>query len=171
MNSSSSEWAFQRFLQEATAATATPLPTYDVIDIMSNHHLSPSPPPKIPLDTEEYQTFLKSRLELACAAVALTRAANGKAQASSTAAHGNGTQELNSSQPRSYNTSEVGGLDSSKVQDMETGLSVGSSCPPVISKKSGHRLSQPQVDHLQNSREMMKLRGKLKQLGIWTLQT
>lgn len=136
MNRSSSEWAFQRFLQEATAAAATPLPNDDVIDIMSNHHFIPPSPSKIPLDTEEYQTFLKSRLELACAAVALTRAANGKAQGSSTAAHGNGMQELNSSQPRSYNTSE-GGLDSSKVQDMETGLSVGSSSLPVMSKKSG----------------------------------
>lgn len=108
MNRSSSEWAFQRFLQEVTAAAATPLPNADVIDIKSNHHFSPPPPPKIPSDTEEYQTFLKSRLELACAAVAsLTRAANGKAQGSSTTAHGNGTQKLNSSQPRSHNTSEV----------------------------------------------------------------
>ena len=32
-----------------------------------------TPPPNIPIDSEEYQAFLKSKLNLACAAVALTR--------------------------------------------------------------------------------------------------
>lgn len=32
-----------------------------------------APPPNVPIDSEEYQAFLKSKLNLACAAVALTR--------------------------------------------------------------------------------------------------
>jgi hypothetical protein len=32
-----------------------------------------TPPPNIPIDSKEYQAFLKSKLNLACAAVALTR--------------------------------------------------------------------------------------------------
>lgn len=106
MNRSSSEWAFQRFLQEAAAPdrTATTLQSSsssthppqndDIVEIKGkgNHHYSGMgvngnnqqqakmvataagvPPPNIPVDSEEYQAFLKSRLELACAAVALTR--------------------------------------------------------------------------------------------------
>lgn len=108
MNRSSSEWAFQRFLQEASAtATATtpdrtatttlqssssstqPLKNDDVVEIKGSHDFigvgvnanqqppkiaaAGVPPPNISPDSEEYQAFLKSRLELACAAVALTR--------------------------------------------------------------------------------------------------
>lgn len=32
-------------------------------------------PPNVPVDSEDYQAYLKSRLDLACAAVALTRVA------------------------------------------------------------------------------------------------
>nr|XP_043615041.1 light-inducible protein CPRF2-like isoform X2 [Erigeron canadensis] len=37
-------------------------------------------PPNVPIDSEEYQEYLKSRLDLACAAVALTRASSVKPQ-------------------------------------------------------------------------------------------
>lgn len=104
MNRSSSEWAFQRFLQEAsvsapdrTATTAlqsssssTHTPQNDdVVEIKGSQDFigagvnanqpppkiaaAGAPPPNISPDSEEYQAFLKSRLELACAAVALTR--------------------------------------------------------------------------------------------------
>lgn len=102
MNRSSSEWAFQRFLQEATAASPPPPPTMasssssshqnDVVEIKDESlssaahrnsstalNLKPAtsfvsgPPQNIPVDSEEYQAFLKNRLDLACAAVALSR--------------------------------------------------------------------------------------------------
>ncbi|XP_022143177.1 light-inducible protein CPRF2 isoform X2 [Momordica charantia] len=43
-------------------------------------------PPNIPIDSEEYQAFLKSKLHLACAAVALKRGSFTKSQTSSTSA-------------------------------------------------------------------------------------
>lgn len=132
MNRSSSEWAFQRFLREASAmneSQSTPPPSLpplssssssgavvassqDVVGIKqgtrdckidsrtdrnknngSNHNQSSSsiskdveagassfgvgggggPPPNIPVDSGDYQAFLKSRLDLACAAFALSR--------------------------------------------------------------------------------------------------
>ncbi|KAL0464187.1 UNVERIFIED_CONTAM: Light-inducible protein CP [Sesamum latifolium] len=98
MNRSSSEWAFQRFLQETAEPDRTtttlqspsssmhPHQNDEVVEIKGNHHYSlvgansnqqqpeaaPGPPPDIPIDSKEYQTYLKSRLQLACAAVALT---------------------------------------------------------------------------------------------------
>lgn len=77
MNRSSSEWAFERFLQEAQAKTNAS----DVVEIKDvqppipiNPAAAAAPPPNnIPVDSEEYQAFLKTRLDLACAAVALTR--------------------------------------------------------------------------------------------------
>ncbi|XP_074311441.1 light-inducible protein CPRF2-like [Silene latifolia] len=89
MNRSASEWAFQRFLLEASD-TVKPIPENDVVEIEDHHHdelkddkedvvevvsssaettsLNP------PVDSDDYQAFLKSRLNLACAAVALTKA-------------------------------------------------------------------------------------------------
>ncbi|MCD7458123.1 hypothetical protein HAX54_037370 [Datura stramonium] len=101
MNRSSSEWAFQRFLQEATAAdttsssmTASSSSSQQIKDQtlshiliadqskpMSNTALFVSePPPNIPIDSDEYQAFLKQRLDMACAAFALTRASYVKSQ-------------------------------------------------------------------------------------------
>lgn len=123
MNRSSSEWAFQRFLQEASASNHSPSPTAPppqptttyanvpappqdgVVEIKDNYSAKSlsndnnqsnnnnnnncssekkvgmassfggAPPPlsNIHVDSEEYQAFLRSRLNLACAAVALTR--------------------------------------------------------------------------------------------------
>ncbi|GMP60857.1 hypothetical protein CsSME_00023553 [Camellia sinensis var. sinensis] len=110
MNRSESEWAFQRFLQEArnntthsesesspsasAVASSSAIPENDVVEIKDQPQPQPQPqpraqhrqstnqqtasfnsvaPPNVPVDSEEYQAFLKSRLNLACAAVALTR--------------------------------------------------------------------------------------------------
>ncbi|XP_073150730.1 light-inducible protein CPRF2-like [Henckelia pumila] len=139
MNRSHSEWALQRFLQEAAAPdhTAAPNPKDDeVIEIKSNKSLDGIPNPNIPVDSEEYQTFLKSRLELACAAVALTRATNGKAQESATAGGYNSSQTFNASQPGSHVNREAGGQDSSKPCDKEDGGPVGAPTPSSKSKKA-----------------------------------
>lgn len=112
MNRSASEWAFQRFLQEASVPSPTsappsssssfpPHPNNDVSlpvngvkeqpkhDPSGNVNIKaspihndgpvltngppPPPTPNIPVDSEEYQAFLKSKLNLACAAVAFSR--------------------------------------------------------------------------------------------------
>lgn len=95
MNRSASEWSFQRFLQEASASQNSLLPlrpsSYssssiadqkDVVESKStnidlninNDSVTTASfsvtPPNVPIDSEEYQAFLKSKLHLACAAVA-----------------------------------------------------------------------------------------------------
>lgn len=85
MNRSSSEWAFQRFLQEASisqnppsqslssSTTTSPSLNEKPVEIndppIPNHSLEEN----VPIDSEEYQKILKQRLDLACAAVALSR--------------------------------------------------------------------------------------------------
>ncbi|KAG6418113.1 hypothetical protein SASPL_120312 [Salvia splendens] len=127
MNRSSSEWAFQRYLQEATSPdhVITTLPADDIVKIKANHHQPPAPPPlNIPTDQDEYQEFLKSRLELACAAFALTWAPKGKAPESNAAAD-IGSQVSNSS------SCKANGRDSSKTQVKDFSETVG--VQPVLS--------------------------------------
>ncbi|GMH13195.1 hypothetical protein Nepgr_015036 [Nepenthes gracilis] len=116
MNRSASEWAFQRFLQEAisspdTVSSSKSRPENDVVEIKDHAHQSDQqiyhqnqdhdqkqpnnrirPPANtsafnlgssIPIDSDEYQALLKSRLNLTCAAVALTRASAAVAESAS----------------------------------------------------------------------------------------
>lgn len=134
MNRSSSEWAFQRFLEEADRNATTK--QSDVASISENTvnqqpEIAPVaagvPPRSNPVDSGEHQAFLKSRLELACAAVALTRATKGKAL-ESVAAADIGSQVTISS------LNKANGGDPLKTQVKE---SVGSVGPlPAISNKS-----------------------------------
>lgn len=91
MSRSASEWAFQRFIQETSATS--PLSSSSVADDVvfvdidprskqNNIEASPLPtdaavltngPPPVAVDSDEYRAFLKSKLNLACAAVAMTR--------------------------------------------------------------------------------------------------
>ena len=101
MNRSASEWAFQLFLQEASVASeisptssSSAAGTNDdvFVEIKNQTKLKETtkstnsmPVQKnrvilgngsasnIPVDSKDYQAFLKSKLNLACAAVALTR--------------------------------------------------------------------------------------------------
>lgn len=111
MNRSESEWAFQRFLQEASAATfddTTPSNSSadktDVVHINDNGYSNNNAtskscdnnykgnamslsnggcataasssfgaPADIPVESEDYHAILKSKLNMACAAVALSR--------------------------------------------------------------------------------------------------
>lgn len=88
MSRSASEWAFQRFIQEASASAPSPPSSSspaDVVFVEIDDQPKPTPPPPshggvlpsdpgpVALDSEEYQAFLKSKLNLACAAVAMTR--------------------------------------------------------------------------------------------------
>ncbi|CAN1761450.1 Light-inducible protein CPRF2 [Linum perenne] len=124
MNRSASEWAFQRFLQEASSAAASDHSLHsersDVIlikDHLENSSSSSSvnangtarPPSEIPVDSEEYHAFLKSKLNLACAAVALSRGSYLKPQDSSARAD-SGSQASNAS-PVGSNAPSKGGHD------------------------------------------------------------
>ena len=98
MNRSASEWAFEQFLEEVVSAPPPPPPPAvfansstskreeadeEVVEIKKpdrvlQHLNCPPPPPSdppsaAPIDSDQYREFLKSKFDLACAAVALTR--------------------------------------------------------------------------------------------------
>ncbi|KAM3378368.1 light-inducible protein CPRF2 [Capsicum galapagoense] len=166
MNRSSSEWAFQRFLQEATAASPPQPPTMasssssshqnDVVEIKDEGlssaanrnsstalNLKPAtsfvsgPPQNIPVDSEEYQAFLKNRLDLACAAVALSRAKNLKPQNSSSTAPDKGSETAGASQSVSHIGIKGSGQELTNIQDKDSGGPVGIPSLPPVQKKPG----------------------------------
>ncbi|XP_041018491.1 light-inducible protein CPRF2-like [Juglans microcarpa x Juglans regia] len=94
-----------------------------------------APPPNIPIDSDEYQDFLKSKLNLACAAVALTRGPLVKPQ-DSAALSDNGLQASNTSQLVSQAPSKGAGCDSSWSREKDSNGSLGIPSLPV-QKKSG----------------------------------
>ncbi|KAL0005579.1 hypothetical protein SO802_013140 [Lithocarpus litseifolius] len=115
------------------------------------------PPPNIPIDSEEYQAFLKSKLNLACAAVALSRGSLVKPQDSGSLTD-NGLQASNTSQLGSQAPSKdvsleanstvlekvdvnsgVSGLghDLSRSQDKDANVSLGTHSLPSMQKRSG----------------------------------
>lgn len=102
LNRSASEWAFQRFLEEGSPYSPSPSPTppppphpfssssstahhhdqndVEEIKMVNAHHYNPTHthynnmrPPNVTVDSDEYQAFLKTKLDLACAAVAMSR--------------------------------------------------------------------------------------------------
>ncbi|CAN4111292.1 unnamed protein product [Withania somnifera] len=171
MNRSSSEWAFHRFLQEATNAGGTTTsstlqpPTMassssssyenDVVEIKDENLSTPNPDSStalnakpatsfvsvpsqnIPVDSEEYQAFLKSRLDLACAAVALSRAKNLKPQVSSSAAPDKGSETARVSQSVSHISTKGSGQEGAKIQDKDSDGQVGIPSLPAVPKKPG----------------------------------
>ncbi|KAI3725760.1 hypothetical protein L1987_65552 [Smallanthus sonchifolius] len=88
-------------------------------------------PVNVPVDSEEYQAYLKSRLNLACAAVALTRASSVKTQDFATLPD-NGSQ--------ASNTSQLGYQAPSKAEPKGAGKDgggpVGIPSLPVVQKKA-----------------------------------
>lgn len=95
MNRSESEWALEKLLEEVTASAPSSASARDnivapsvvsskpengdddVVEIKKSQ-LPPHPQPSdliptAPIDSEEYRAFLKSELERACAAVAISR--------------------------------------------------------------------------------------------------
>ncbi|XP_038714847.1 light-inducible protein CPRF2-like isoform X2 [Tripterygium wilfordii] len=160
MNRSLSEWAFQRFLQEASAADDDSSPKSssepnDAVMTIRDHHQQQQiqtgndsilndtktaasfngPAPNVPPDSEEYQAILKSKLNLACAAVALTRASLVKAQDSSARAD-NAYRAPNTSQLGSHAPKGTG-HDLSRGQDKDANGPLGVPALPVSQKKSG----------------------------------
>ncbi|RDX63485.1 Light-inducible protein CPRF2 [Mucuna pruriens] len=154
MSRSASEWAFQRFLQEASSSAPSPPSSSsaaaDVVFVEIDDQPKPIPPPPtnaavlpnapvpVPLDSEEYQAFLKSKLNLACAAVAMTRGSLAKSQDPTTLPDG-GSQQTDPSQVGSQTTSKgsiPSGKDPSKLQDKDTIVPAGiPSIPTTMQKK------------------------------------
>ncbi|XP_065853506.1 light-inducible protein CPRF2 [Euphorbia lathyris] len=170
MNRSASEWAFQRFLQEASvvgtspaaaAATATvsvsdsslqssSAAPSDVVEIMDNDSVSSAANGRHqhassfdaaaaasssnPVDSDDYQTFLKSKLNLACAAVAASRAYYLKPKDSHAES---GSQASNTSQLGSHAPSKEGGLDLSRSQDVDANRAVSIPSLSGMQKKNG----------------------------------
>ncbi|XP_054803019.1 light-inducible protein CPRF2-like isoform X2 [Prosopis cineraria] len=166
MNRSASEWAFQRFLQEASVPSPTspasssfpphrnddpslhikdqpkqdPALNTGVTPLQPNVP-SPAPSiPKIPVNSDDYQAYLKTKLNLACAAVALSRGSLGKAQDSAPFVD-SGSQASDSSQVGPQATFKGSGIsgpygsDPSKLLDKDTKAPVGIPSLPVIQKK------------------------------------
>lgn len=73
MNRSESEWAFQQFLQQEAAGAADSTCSSSSSTLVDVKHKKDIPFPAVPLDSEDYHTLLKTKLNLACAAVAMTR--------------------------------------------------------------------------------------------------
>ncbi|KAG6599306.1 Light-inducible protein CPRF2, partial [Cucurbita argyrosperma subsp. sororia] len=159
MNRSASEWAFQRFLQEAseTSPHSSAADHDEVIEIKdpapnqlqklnanrdgaSNCNSSSistnAGPPNIPIDSEEYQAFLKSKLHLACAAVAMKRGSFTMAPTSSTSADC-GSQASNTFGVQAPKASNIGaGNNSLRSPDKDINRVLGVASSPVVPKIS-----------------------------------
>ncbi|XP_015968489.1 light-inducible protein CPRF2 [Arachis duranensis] len=152
MNRSASEWAFQRFLQEASSAVSAtvaspcsssssvveikqdlsqnmetkPLQNGTTVAVLPNATASSSSS-SVAVDSEDYQAILKTKLKLACAAVALTRGSLVKSQVPASFSECT-SQATNLSQVASHATlkgSGPSGNDSSKVQNKDAKVPVG----------------------------------------------
>ncbi|XVF31137.1 hypothetical protein REPUB_Repub16aG0119600 [Reevesia pubescens] len=141
MNRSASEWAFQQFLREEVnkkgeeeeeeeeeAKEELKNKKNNGITTSSNGCLENNNN-NVPVDLDEYQTFLKNKLNLACAAVALSRASFVKSQ-DSAARSDSGSQESNTPQKGSKATSKGAG-------DKKGNTTAGIPSLPNGQKKSG----------------------------------
>lgn len=141
MNRSSSEWAFQRFLQEAAPADTTSsqqIKNHKLIADQSNSTASFGSQP--PIDSDEYQAFLKRRLDLACAAFALNRASYVKSQDSTALPPEKRSLAADASLPGSQIPSKGSGQELAKVQDKDAGEPIGIPPLPAVQKKPGIQL-------------------------------
>ncbi|XP_038890464.1 light-inducible protein CPRF2 [Benincasa hispida] len=167
MNRSASEWAFQRFLQEASEtsphSSAADHGEGEVIEIKDSaynqsHKLnanqdgvsncnsssisSNAVPPNIPIDSEEYQAFLKSKLHLACAAVAMKRGSFRMTPASSTSADC-GSQASNTLGIQVPKASNIGaGNNSLRSPDKDINGAAGVTSSSIVPKISEVRARQ-----------------------------
>ncbi|KAL6323802.1 hypothetical protein AAG906_003423 [Vitis piasezkii] len=153
MNRSASEWAFQRFLQESSSPPSSssvsasgPSAENDVVELKvpiddpkptpapPARSTSLDPPPNVPIDSEEYQAFLKSRLNLACAAASFVKPQDSAALADT------GSQASKTSQLRSQAPCKGSGYDLSGAPDKEAGGPLGIPSLPAMQKKAGAQL-------------------------------
>ncbi|KAI4350061.1 hypothetical protein L6164_010586 [Bauhinia variegata] len=163
MNRSASEWAFQRFLQEASAASETSPPSsssaadrkddvpveikeqpkQDQTQLIKSTSfqkngavLGDAPPPNVSVNSEEYQALLKTKLNLACAAVALTRGSLVKSQDSATSVDSESqASKVQVGSLATFKGSGPSGNNSSITQDNDAKGPVGIPSLPAIQNK------------------------------------
>ncbi|WCJ43886.1 Basic-leucine zipper (bZIP) transcription factor family protein [Euphorbia peplus] len=169
MNRSASEWAFQKFLEEAVSDSSA-VEIMDDDSVSSSGNVKKNAPTSFnanPVESDEYQAFLKSKLNLACAAVAASRAYYLKPKDSLGSAE-SGSQASNTSQLGSHAPSKEGVLDLSRSQDVDANRAV--SIPslsgvqkkngvPVKSITSGSSREQSEDDENEGETEMTGNRG------------
>lgn len=79
MNRSASEWAFQQFIREEVDKNGKEeeededLKKKNGMKSFNGFSENDDDDNNVPVDVEEYQAFLKNKLNLACAAVAMSR--------------------------------------------------------------------------------------------------
>ncbi|XP_029126966.1 light-inducible protein CPRF2 [Cajanus cajan] len=112
MNRSDSEWAFQQFLQEAASSSSSSDVKLTNMDIV---------------DSDDYQAILKTKLNLACAAVAFTRGSLGKSQNPDSTSEVDLQATLKGSGPC--------GSDPSKLQNIDVKAPTGAPSSPSMQKK------------------------------------
>ncbi|KAH0940003.1 LOW QUALITY PROTEIN: hypothetical protein HID58_007464 [Brassica napus] len=154
MNRSDSEWAFQRFIQESSSAGEA---VYGV-------SVSGPPSPSVPVDSEEYREFLKSKLNLACAAVAMKRGAFSKPQDTSVRSENGGAY--------TSTASDQGSLASSKATPvMSSAITSGSELSGDEEETNMNPTNVKRVKRMLSNRESARRSRRRKQAHLSELET
>ncbi|KAJ0232308.1 Basic leucine zipper 63 [Hirschfeldia incana] len=161
MNRSDSEWALQRFIQESCAEEADAT-AYGGVSV------SGPPSPSVPVDSEEYREFLKSKLNLACAAVAMKRGAFIKPQDTSGRSENGGAY--------ASSASDQGSLASSKATPvMSSAITSGSELSGDEEEADGETNMNPtnvkRVKRMLSNRESARRSRRRKQAHLSELET
>ncbi|CAA7025988.1 unnamed protein product [Microthlaspi erraticum] len=171
MNRSDSEWAFHRYIQESSAAAddASAGEAATACDVSVSVSVSGPPSPNVPVDSEEYREFLKNKLNLACAAVAMKRGAFIKPQDTSARSENGGGAYTSS-------TSEQGSLASSKATPvMSSAITSGSELSGDEEEADGETNMNPtnvkRVRRMLSNRESARRSRRRKQAHLSELET
>ncbi|KAL6139319.1 hypothetical protein ACLB2K_064596 [Fragaria x ananassa] len=168
MNRSTSEWSFQRFLQEQQGSVSPSSSSQQQQQEAQNNEVEeikvnatsmafPNGPnhsntsssaasfkaPNVPVDSEEYQAFLKTKLDLACAAVALSRVKGSSVKAQDSASLADsGQQASDALQLGSQASSQGAGNDLCRSYDKNANAPFGIPALRTIRNRSAVPIRQ-----------------------------